>query len=80
VVCEVYFGKRMTKLLDISIQLPSTCSHALAPPFGGGLLGGGGSGGAANLASMSLEIGWLCLSSSFSASLDKAVGEGLTVC
>jgi hypothetical protein len=40
---------------------------------------GGGSEGAANLASMSLEIEWLCLSSSFSASLDKAVSERLTV-
>jgi hypothetical protein len=79
VVCEVYFGKGMPKVLNINIQLPSTCSHALAPPFGGGLLGGGGSGDAANLASMSLEIEWLCLSSNFSTSLNEAVGERLTV-
>jgi hypothetical protein len=68
----------MPKVLNINIQLPSTCNHALAPPFGGGLLGGG-SGSAANLASMSLDIEWLCLSSSFSASLDEVVGERLTL-
>jgi hypothetical protein len=48
-------GKDLPQVLKINIQLPRTCSHALVPPFGGGLLGGGGMGGAAGSVLISFD-------------------------
>jgi hypothetical protein len=67
----------LPQVLKINIQLPRTCSHALVPPFGGGLLGGRGVGGAAGSVSKSFDNALPFPSSSFSTSLNE--GERVTV-
>jgi hypothetical protein len=67
----------LPQVLKINIQLPRTCSHALAPPFGGGLLDGGGMGGAAGSVSISFDDALPFSSSNFSTSLNG--GNPVTV-